>query len=328
LRGLAVVFVMLDHASDAEMRLWPGADFNRAGKYGVYLFFVLSAFLLTHLLLARPASELRLGSTWRSYAWRRFARILPLYAVVLCALIALGKFKLSALAPHLLMLDGSRQFWTIPVEVKYYLLLPTLALGLAAGLRARWGLAAGAAAATVAAGAVLFQAEIAWSYTDRVHLAQNLIPFLIGSGLAAAHHLLARHAARLGSWAVAFEIAAIAALLFVVTRIPAIYEAVFFWDGDFDRFSNESTVYGFAWAAVLLGVFHGTGWLRQALAWRPLRWAGIVSYSAYLWHLKFVADFDDLPIPPPVRLAAYLAFVFALSAASYFAVERPLSRLR
>jgi peptidoglycan/LPS O-acetylase OafA/YrhL len=49
IRGLAVLLVLLDHASDNK-RLLPGADLNRLGKYVVYLFFVLSAFLLTSQL--------------------------------------------------------------------------------------------------------------------------------------------------------------------------------------------------------------------------------------------------------------------------------------
>src|SRR5664279_4066021 len=80
LRGLAVLMVLLDHASDAKLRIFPAADMNRAGKYGVYLFFVLSAFLLTHLLLLRPPAELSRARIWLNYAVRRFFRIFPLYA--------------------------------------------------------------------------------------------------------------------------------------------------------------------------------------------------------------------------------------------------------
>src|SRR5688572_16224746 len=79
LRGLAVLLVLLDHASDAELYMFPGAVMNRAGKYGVYLFFVLSAFLLAHLLLIRPPQELTQPRTWINYFIRRFLRIFPLY---------------------------------------------------------------------------------------------------------------------------------------------------------------------------------------------------------------------------------------------------------
>src|SRR4051812_21002492 len=93
LRGLAVLLVLLDHASDTDLRLFPAANMNRAGKYGVYLFFVLSAFLLTPPLLLRPSTELVRARTWINYAIRRFMRIFPLYAVVLVALSAIHKFQ-------------------------------------------------------------------------------------------------------------------------------------------------------------------------------------------------------------------------------------------
>src|SRR3954447_15197358 len=116
LRGLAVLLVLLDHASDAELRIFPAADMNRAGKYGVYLFFVLSAFLLTHLSLRRPAAELLRARTWLNYAVRRFLRIFPLYAIVLVTLVVLHKLKVHDVLTHLLLEDGKRQFWSIPVE--------------------------------------------------------------------------------------------------------------------------------------------------------------------------------------------------------------------
>src|SRR3954465_1021092 len=101
LRGLAVLLVLLDHASDARIRLFEAANMNRAGKYGVYLFFVLSAFLLTHLLLLRPAAELARARTWLNYALRRFLRIFPLYALVLVVMVRLHKFQWHHVWTHL-----------------------------------------------------------------------------------------------------------------------------------------------------------------------------------------------------------------------------------
>ena len=75
-RGLAILLVLLDHASDAHLYLFAGADLNRAGKYGVYLFFVLSSFLLTLPFCAgRAPTDLR---SWLNYGMRRFLRIFPL----------------------------------------------------------------------------------------------------------------------------------------------------------------------------------------------------------------------------------------------------------
>src|SRR3954469_22490824 len=163
LRGLAVLLVLLDHASDAELRLFPAANMNRAGKYGVHLFFVLSAFLLTHLLLLRPAAELARARTWINYAVRRFLRIFPLYVLVLAVVVLLHRLKWHDFFTHILLRDGKRQFWTIPVEVKYYMILPLVAVTLSWLRERRWlrGLLAGLGA--VAVGAAIIHWEHNWA---------------------------------------------------------------------------------------------------------------------------------------------------------------------
>src|SRR4051794_11471208 len=78
LRGVAVFTVFLSHSSGRGLSLAPWLNFTGIGHLGVYLFFVLSGFLLGHsLLVSRP-------TTWEFYV-RRFLRIFPLYALVLSA---------------------------------------------------------------------------------------------------------------------------------------------------------------------------------------------------------------------------------------------------
>jgi hypothetical protein len=57
LRGIAVLFVVLSHLSNAGFNLTPVLNFAGSGKYGVFLFFVLSAFLLTFPLIDRNAAQ-------------------------------------------------------------------------------------------------------------------------------------------------------------------------------------------------------------------------------------------------------------------------------
>lgn len=71
LRGLAVGIVLLSHAANVGLPVLPGFTLSGIGKSGVYLFFVLSAFLLTRLLLLRPWSDWRRIDTWADYALRR-----------------------------------------------------------------------------------------------------------------------------------------------------------------------------------------------------------------------------------------------------------------
>jgi peptidoglycan/LPS O-acetylase OafA/YrhL len=328
LRGLAVLLVLMDHASDVELRIFPGADMNRAGKYGVYLFFVLSAFLLTHLFFVKPAAELTSARTWMNYLVRRFLRIFPLYTIVLIVLVHLSQLKPAQIATHLFLRDGVKQFWTIPVEVKYYMILPFVVV--AAGWFARKDWLRGSLMTIFAAGftMALFRFEAAWSLHEAVLLCRNLEPFILGSAAALAHEFMVRRAAGAARFAMVFEVLAIAALTISIIRIPSIYNAVFDPVNPIRKFGLDSAVCGVLWTVVLLGLLHGNGLLRGVMEWLPLRYLGLISYSAYLWHQKFLRDVDDMPLPLPLRLVVFLVVVIAVSSVSYFLIERPLSRIR
>src|SRR5690348_11870329 len=83
LRGIAVLIVIASHLSNAGMGLLP-VSMGGTGKSGVYLFYVLSAFLLVRLMLLRGARD-GYGNRrmWADYALRRVLRIWPLFLVVL-----------------------------------------------------------------------------------------------------------------------------------------------------------------------------------------------------------------------------------------------------
>jgi peptidoglycan/LPS O-acetylase OafA/YrhL len=327
-RGLAVLLVLLDHASDAGMRLFAAADLNRAGKYGVYLFFVLSAFLLTYQFCTRKPAELARGAVWMNYMVRRFFRIYPLYLFVLVAMVFMGKRQWEDVFTHLLLRDGTGHFWTIPVEFKYYLVLPLLVLPILWGFRksGAWGTVTSLISAALLA--VFFLAERAWSMEPEILLWWSLAPFLLGSIAAFAHWTMHRNPARFRRFAVAFEVAAAAAAITLVFRLPGVFNPLFSRADPVSKFAYDPLVCGMLWTIFLLGVLHGSGLMRRALEWPPLRYLGLISFSAYLWHKKFITDVDDLPVPPQVRLLAFLAIVIGISTASYFLIERPLSRLR
>lgn len=194
LRGIAVLFVVLSHLSNAGFNLMPVLNFAGSGKYGVFLFFVLSAFLLTFPLIGRTAKQFRHAGFWLSYALRRVLRIFPLYIVIL-----LVSYLFSTLQPtpyvielsgkelldHLTLQAGKSIYWTVPVEFKYYLVLPFVAAGFALLLRRRlrWGL--------VCIAAVLATLHWLWpareSELNTVELIPYLPIFLLGSLAAFAH---------------------------------------------------------------------------------------------------------------------------------------------
>ena len=116
------------------MDIVPGLDMSGTGKTGVWLFFVLSSFLLMHQFLHLDARG-RLGPReWWRYAWRRVLHIYPLYTVFLlaCWLLPLQHqmppMSAQEVLDHLTVRRAFWLTWSIAVELKYYLVLPLMVL--------------------------------------------------------------------------------------------------------------------------------------------------------------------------------------------------------
>ncbi|WP_062067487.1 acyltransferase family protein [Cellvibrio sp. OA-2007] len=143
LRGLAVLMVFVSHASKNNMDLLPGFDFSGIGKGGVYLFFLLSSFLLTLPFLEKGKSAFAIRPMV-NYGVRRFFRIYPLFVFYLLSCV-LGTWLVayfdiytplggipfalnwSDFFAHLLLQKGYSVTWSIPVEFRYYFVLPLVA---------------------------------------------------------------------------------------------------------------------------------------------------------------------------------------------------------
>jgi peptidoglycan/LPS O-acetylase OafA/YrhL len=95
------------------------------GAVGVWLFFALSAFLLTLPFAARP-ERVSQPSQLRHYVARRLRRILPAYyfAIVVIALLSGASF--TFLWQHFAFIRAAGILWTIPQEMLFYLCLPLL----------------------------------------------------------------------------------------------------------------------------------------------------------------------------------------------------------
>lgn len=309
------------------MQVFAGADVNRAGKYGVYLFFVLSAFLLTSQFAAWQPADFTQPRRWLTYAFRRFIRIFPVYTSVLIAYVLMRKLDLRDLAPHLLLREGVHQFWTIPVECKYYLLLPFIACALFWAGRKGWKLGLASLLGVCALAAGLDALDALWSVRDEVRLFRNLPPFLFGSALAIGCTELQRRPHLQQRWAPRLKFASVVAALAILLRLPLVNETLFAPAAIFSK-DLDPTVCGLLWSIFLLGAIQPTGLLSICMQWPPLRYLGTISFSAYLWHRKFINDIDDFPASSPVRLLVFLAVVIAVASVSYFILERPLQKLR
>jgi peptidoglycan/LPS O-acetylase OafA/YrhL len=335
LRGAAVLLVLLSHLSTVGLHIVPGLDFSGVGKYGVYLFFVLSAFLLTHPFVAGSAAAIADPRAWIRYALRRVTRIFPLYFAVLTAnyaATALGpfdaffRFSREQYFRHLLLQEGKGLYWAIPVEVAYYLVLPFVAILYVAVLRR--GVVAGSAATAALVAVALWLWPPAESAINSIHLGPYLPTFLCGSWCALIHARLAAAGGLRGEWArSAAEGLAVCCWVGVAILVPALWTTLSGEPILHRHFQREFLLFGLLWSGVLLGTLNGRGWLDRAFSWKPLRVIGVVSFSIYLWHLPVARGiFLGLKLSPLPLAWTMFGCALGVSLVSYALIERPFLR--
>ena len=336
LRGLAVLVVLASHLSNGGQHLVPGLSLSGIGKSGVYLFFVLSAFLLTRILMDRPFTGLREPRLWADYALRRVLRIWPLYLVVLLLSWALTESGFAAwhyridtasLWRHLGLQEGTSVLWSIPVEFTFYLWLPLVAVGLAWLRRQRpaWGWELLAAAGVMATVMLVWPAS---GYVPNdIRLGPYLPLFLCGA-LAARVDLALRERARPLAPA-AWAILGVGILAALVLSIPQVWAWLAGTAIDTRLNHRWFLFFGLAWSGLLLAVLHGPRWLRAPFAWAPMRLVGIVSFSLYLWHMPVLVGLRAAGLSG-WPLAGWWALLVSIAVAmlSYLAFERPWRDLR
>lgn len=331
LRAIAVLAVLAYHARV------PGIS---GGYIGVDVFFVVSGFLITGLIVR----ELRATGTLSlpTFYARRARRLLPAALVVIAATVLASAVLLPPLRVGDIGLDGAASalyigniryalqatdylqaeldpspllhFWSLGVEEQFYLVWPALLL-LAAGRGADIRRIA-ITVAVVAAGS--FSLAVVLTPTDGP-LAFFVLPtraweLAVGAGLALAATRLARMPAAASSMAVAGGLGAIGvgALAFDLST----------------PFPGTAAMLPVAGAALIIagGMRSPHGPLSRLLSVAPMRWIGGISYSLYLWHwplLVIPAAAIEAPLPGLVRLALVGA-TFALAAASRRWIEDPV----
>ncbi len=333
LRGLAVLIVLASHFSSAG--LFPRPALHGVGKSGVYLFFVLSAWLLARNLLRLPDGALARPHTWLDYALRRILRIWPLYLVVLVSSWlthraghpVLYAIDTASLWRHLTLREGQSVLWSIPVEFTFYLWLPLLAAGLYLMARRGWSPLAQAGAFVLVLAAVMLAWPPSQTIENDVRLGPYLAVFLCGAFAARVDAWAQRSAARPALWSAA----GLLALLAWCVAIPALWCWLLGRPFEATITRNWFLFFGLLWSVLLLSLLHGGQALRRVFAWKPLRWVGLISFSLYLWHMPVLAAMQRLGVPERFPLLApglVLAAALAASALSWWLFERPLSGVR
>jgi peptidoglycan/LPS O-acetylase OafA/YrhL len=339
-RAIAVMAVMCFHVA------YP--HFINGGYVGVDVFFVLSGFLITWLLVSEHD---RLGGIgFGKFYARRALRLFPALAVVIVTVVvlvladsglAVWRHETLVGIPYVVLYTGNWAIafgsaltlgllsitWTLAIEEQFYLLWPLCLRTLLGRMHRRRIAAFLVVVALVEEVARIFiglaghPALSAWADKSTLTHSDGL---MLGSAVALmwtcrnewkAWPSIEKRAGTLG------VVAVVVLAVVIAFGKPTTYEGTFLW--------ITLAVYGSA-ALIIALVARPTGTLSRVLEVQPLQWIGTRSYGCYLWHFPIFAVVLTLNLPQShlhfVRFAIVFAGTFVVAGLSYRFIEQPFLR--
>jgi peptidoglycan/LPS O-acetylase OafA/YrhL len=339
LRALAVLMVIVNHLTE-----WPAGGF-----VGVDVFFVISGFLITGLLLREHDRTGRISFT--GFYVRRAKRILPAGLLVIAVTVCLSPLVFFSSRANSILIDGLwaagfaanwrfadvgtnyfvvdgpvsplQHYWSLAVEEQFYFVWPWLMLAiflLGGGLMRHWSTRASRIVAGLAMGAIT-AISLWWAIEQSVDAPTDAYfsafsrawELGVGALLAVGSAVLLRipHSLRpLLAWT---GLGAIATSMFVISessQIPA-----------------PAMILPVAGSALVIAA--GTGG-QQRFLWpltgRTSTYIGDISYSLYVWHFPAIIFLAALlpDISDARRYVVTLLVIGAVSALSFRFVEEPI----
>lgn len=334
LRGFAVLIVIISRfqpfplAADGWLEhLWVGMV--SLGYAGVDLFFVLSGFLITSILLKHRNSEHRFSA----FYIRRALRILPLYyglcAIVLLAMPVIGRgpedggqaiFNLLFLQNFKGLLDIPEHMflgvtWSLAIEEQFYLVWPFLIWFL--GPRRSFHVIVGVLAATVLCRTALYLNGV---HVEKIYLwtVTRLDGITLGSILALAlaeperYRRLLAFFRRQTPWSIALVLA-----IAVVSAITATEHHIAFEPG---MMLAGFLLVALAFTGLVLRALENERFARL-FSFAPLRSCGRYSYAMYLIHTPVIITLGEVVHWRPLTIVLSLAVTYGLGALSWWLVE-------
>lgn len=331
LRAIAVLSVVVFHLSPGSL---PG------GFLGVDIFFVISGYLITSLIMKEIVSSG--GFDFLNFYRRRIRRLFPALIATITFCLLLGAFVYTpqrlmdvAVESIFAILSTSNIYfwqvsgyfetvseqrtllhtWSLSVEEQFYLLWP-LSIFVAyriLGLRGPWLLLLVMFALSLFAN-ILFTIKELNSFDDQFSAMFYLMPFRVYELAIGAfgYWVSKRHSFQ--GWPI--EFIAITAMLILAFYLSVGFEAVAF-----------PSYHGLipCFAVLLLILARSSNFLSLSIGNRIMVWVGLISYSLYLVHWPVIVFYKYLAISDPSTIASVflLLLMLVLAACSYYFVEKP-----
>jgi peptidoglycan/LPS O-acetylase OafA/YrhL len=339
LRAVAILLVVLFHADI------PGVH---GGYVGVDVFFVISGFVITGVLLRERASKDR--TSLRSFYGRRARRILPAASVVLVVTIVAAYSFLGASSGRETAVDGQwaavflanvhfaltstnylasqqppsalQNYWSLAVEEQFYVVFPTMFMVAASlftrrSLRARLG--------------IMLVVVIVVSFVLSVVLTSSNAASAFFSPFARAWELALGCLIAVSTENLKRVPPAIAAL-FTWLGLLAILVATFVFTSMTEYPGSLVAVPVIGAALVIAGGTAQPRWgVESLLRLPPFQWLGLISFSLYLWHwpvLIIATQRKGATQLPVVDNLLWLLVALGLAVATYILLENPVRRAK
>jgi peptidoglycan/LPS O-acetylase OafA/YrhL len=326
--------------SPVSQGIWKVSQVLRTGYIGVDLFFVLSGFLITRILLEERGRTG--GISLRSFFAKRALRILPIYYLgiaIYAAVFAWSSGDLLSLATH--TFNYYKPFhpepmalehtWSLSVEEQFYLVWPFALLAIPARLGK---VTTSLLIPLVSVLAALFIAATFESALSATMIYMFSITRMMSLSLGASIAYGEQEGDQPGGWQAGL-------VILIGVAVLAVDQA--------GRYLQIVPAGGYYWSVALVGyAMMGFGTVsllvapagrmvtavNAALSWAPLRYVGRISYGLYLYHYLVLFLLNIAPYQTEKsgasasRLLAAVVLTFVCAHLSYRYFERPLMRLR
>jgi len=332
LRGVAVILVIIFHS---------GLDWLPGGFLGVSVFFTLSGFLITSLLINECENSGRINL--KAFWGRRLRRLAPSSIVVIAAVIGLASWLSTSIEASRIKGDAIsavlyfsnwrfiysghsygelfaspsplQHLWSLSIEEQLYVVVPVIIAGLfAVGLRRRgigMVLLVGVVGSTIAT--MLISGHEHIYYGTHTRAAELLLGAALACLFGQRIEQLATKPAR--PWSTLYLLPLLGVIL--LAKFSTVDSA---W-----VYSGALTLFGLLSVVCLIAAIQG-GPVRAILSWSVLVRVGEVSYGLYLIHWPVIVwlNADRLDMNPTVLFGVQVVATVLLTVLSYWLIEQPI----
>ncbi|RMX70201.1 hypothetical protein DD238_000973 [Peronospora effusa] len=333
IRGLAAMLVVIQHTGGFFPKL-------HLGSVAVDAFFILSSFLLTWLFMRKSLKLIAEGATVRTWAFtlvdylqKRFFRVYPLFAATVFVLYFMSpenqrRYYVGGRGPFnlfkALTFDYDHRyhvFWTLPLEIEYYFIIPGFVL-VAIGMRRYWWVGA-----LPLMGWIVHEG---WTLVRGSHtpFILHLHTFMLGSLAAVVYVKLDMFIKKTGfqfRWWHTLLLRAVEGLIIALLLSVCFRGLLFDWVIKNPAPPAEGFPFSSVFMAlvIVIEIIHPSC-VSTMFEWSVLRYWGKISFSIYLLH-TFIVETPSIWHQPYYfdRLFSQLFLVIALATTSYYLIEYP-----